>query len=147
MTIKKIISATIPLFVGIVIFPIVYQWESSDMRGWWPFFAFFNILLILVYTGLFFLIEKICATSQKYIFFYSIFVACTYIGFSIFGVSLQNSFDWLAFNEKRVELSLWQKIINDDHIFLWLALLFLCIHIVVVVYKNRTQKTGIINRK
>lgn len=141
MTIRKIVSVLVPLFIGIVVFPIVYSWDNSDVRGWWPFMVFFGGLSILPYTGLFFLIEKIRASSPRHIFLYSSFVAFTYIGFAILSVSLQDSFDWLAFNEGRLEMSLWQKMINSDYISLWLALLFLCIHIGVVVYKKLYSKT------
>ena len=141
MTIRKIISVIAPLFIGIVVFPIVYEWDNSDVRGWWPFLVFFGTLLILAYTGIFFLIEKIRATSPRYIFLYSIFVTCTYIGYSMLSSFTDDSIDWLAFNEGRVELSLWQKLINSDYIVFWLALLFLCIHIGVVVYKKLYSKT------
>lgn len=141
MTIRKIISVVVPLFIGIVVFPIVYSWDNSDVRGWWPFMVFSGGLLILAYTGLFFLIEKIRVTSPRHIFLYSSLVASIYIGFSMLSVYVQDSIDWLAFNEGRVEMSLWQKIINNDYIFLWLGLLFLCIHIGVVAYKKLYSKT------
>ena len=137
MALKKIFSVIAPLFIGIVVFPVVYSWDSADVRSWWPWFAYLGTLLILAYTWVFFLIEKIRATSPRYIVLYSIFVASTYIGLSVLSVSPQNSIDWLALHEGRVELSLWQKLINSDYIHLWLALLFLCIHIGVVVCKKK----------
>ena len=141
MTIRKLISVIVPLFIGIVLFPIVYSWDNSDVRGWWPFMVFFGVLLILVYTGLFFLIEKIRASSLLWIFIYSSFFAGANIGFVILSEYAHFSVDWLAFNEGKIEMSLWQKLLTNDYLIFCLALLFLFTHIGVALYKKYIQKT------
>ncbi len=149
MTIKKLTSVLAPLFAGVVVFPIIYNWDQTDMRGWWPFVAFFGSLLTLAYTGLFFLIEKMRASSSRYVFFFNCTVSFAYIIYSVINKYVQKSVDWLAVNDGQVELPLWQKAVTSDYFFVRVAMLALLIHSIIVIYKKlytREEETQEKNR-
>lgn len=140
MTIKKLISVLVSLLIGIVVFPIFYNWDQPDVRTWWPFMVFFGCLLILAYTGLFFLIEKMRASSLQYAFLFNTFIGFLYILSSVLNKNLQKSVDWLAVNSGLLTLTFWQRAVTSDYFFVLIAVLALFVHSLVVTYKKLYSK-------
>lgn len=133
---KEISVFLAPLVFALVVFPVLYLWDI-DMRMWWPLSVLISTFILCLYTGLFFLFERVYTTSFRYRVQFSAVLSIVFMLFVILERAVSESIDWLAINEKRDTLSLFEQIILSDFTMYSILGFFMMFHLVYVLIQRK----------
>lgn len=126
---KFLIIFAILLISSIIVLVVGYH-DNSDVRGWWPVVVIFEIIIYGIYTALFLLIDKNSPMSINYIIVYNSILGfiIIFLGIAYYTINI----DWLAINNGKKSLTLFQTIINSDITYYTLLVFFLVLYSVII---------------
>ena len=107
---------------------------SIDVQGWTELYLFLMIILISVYQGIFFLIDKISPSSIPFSTRYTSILSITFIIYTYLFYSI--NIDWIAINNGEKKLTFFQSVIRNDFATYYIFGSFLVIYLGIALYKK-----------